>query len=820
MSFYGHPYVISPACYPQQQHGHQHPFQQRTPSPAFAQQQVQQRAPQASQADMAALANEERQALAYLQSVRRRREAAEAAAALEARERARAQAEREAALRAAAERHNQLIQAARRERALREALERERQREAAFAQAMQARRAEQVQAAIEAERRRQTAAAEAYARAVAEHRQRAAAPQAKPQAQAQAPAQPQTQPQAQTQPQTHDHAHPQTQEEFEEFDLDGLNGLLGQLFGFNIASQPVDAPREPSEVKKPAEKPAEKKTEEKPKETPAATSEPSAPDTTTVAKEAAAKHTDDGSELPEELNALLNQFLGLNIAPAEEGERGNPKAPQQLVGNAVQDLNAFLSQYGLEFVPEDETDTEEEEASEPPHFRVTNEAGWAALPTENDKNAAKPAASTEDKKAAEPTSTPAAATTATATETPKPKPTSTDKPRLPRQASREPDEDAPFTSTLGSYQQLPPYLRDILSQMEFALTGEEHEHDAECGCNPETRTPCARGEDGRPCAAHRRKHRRERMMEKKRQSKERKQARLAKRFGEATEDKSGSAGGIPAETSDAVAKEHQNVFADAARAATHDKVSAEEAKKEAIPADASVADVKAHRSIAEQAAEEVREHPIDVSKVVAAQEAREEAIPKDVSGAEVAEHRSAAAEAAKAARVESAAHSQLHADAPAFKPKAEKQKQQKQFKPSTPEAEAAIKTLDGIEAKLQEMTSSFKFPRSLAFAPSLADVTQPPLLYSRNNTAYHAQAHNLMQLLLAVDDVQSGGDKAVRQRRKQVVKEIEAALNGLERKRDDAWAEVRARRERGESDESEDEWAVGNTTDATSDLEA
>ncbi|CAK9783199.1 hypothetical protein CC85DRAFT_287564 [Cutaneotrichosporon oleaginosum] len=798
MSYYGHPYVIPQGYYYPQQAGRQ----PQTPVPAAS-------------ASAEQLALEERQALAYLQSVRRRREAAEAAMALEAKERQRAQAEREEALRAAAERHNALIQAARRERAIREALERERQREAAFQQALQAHQAQQVQAAIEAERRRQTAAAEAYARALGEHRQRSqrSLPTQAPQCQIAAPFSPS--PLAKVQQPAAFAPRPETTlQPHDEVDLDGINALLGQLFGFNLATEPTEEPPVPKPKK---ETPQTKAEPSMPADEAKAATSP--PQTAPATAQPAARK--DDAELPEDLNELLNQFLGLNVAPAAEGERSNLKASQQLVGNAVEDLNAFLGQYGLEFVPESESESDSEyqtpktsvDTQDEPKAKITNESGWAVLPAENDKNAKSAAPTVTPANTAQPT--PPTQLTAERDAPAPPK----DKEERHRQASREPDEEAPFTSTLSSYQNLPPYLRDILSQMEAAMCEED-----QCECNPETRTPCVHGPDGMPCAAHRQRTRRERALAKKRAAKERREQRRAKKFATAQDDK--DAAGIPLGASPNDTVVHHDVYAQAAAAGAaveHEvadaNVSAQEAREEAIPENEPQSVVDEHRSVAEQAvaagtSQLHAPHPTTESQEkIDAREEQQEAIPSEASKTDIAAHREIAEEVA------AKPHSELRADAPAFQSKSDKKT--KDAQPSSPEAEESVQKLNAISQQLKATCAKFKFPRTLSFSPSLADATQPPLLYTRNNHAYHAQAHSLMQLLLAVDGVQSHGDKAVRNRRKAVVKEIEGALNDLEKGRDAKWAEVKARRERGESDDDDDDWILtGDTTDATSDLDA
>ena len=80
----------------------------------------------------------------------------------------------------------------------------------------------------------------------------------------------------------------------------------------------------------------------------------------------------------------------------------------------------------------------------------------------------------------------------------------------------------------------------------------------------------------------------------------------------------------------------------------------------------------------------------------------------------------------------------------------------------------------------------------------------PALLFNRTNSPYHVQANKLLELLLQADSVSSGGDKEVRKRRKEVVKDVEGAIEELERKRDGLWSEVKERRENG-AVESEDD---------------
>ena len=129
----------------------------------------------------------------------------------------------------------------------------------------------------------------------------------------------------------------------------------------------------------------------------------------------------------------------------------------------------------------------------------------------------------------------------------------------------------------------------------------------------------------------------------------------------------------------------------------------------------------------------------------------------------------------------------------------------------------SIAKLDTISHELFLATESFEFPFNLAFAHPL-ETTElvPSLPFNKTNSAYHAQAHKLLQLLLAADGISSQGDKDVRQRRKEVVRAVEGAIEALEKKRDALWDQVKVRREAGEESEAESTSSAASTT---SDLE-
>ncbi|WVQ76250.1 hypothetical protein IAR50_005915 [Cryptococcus sp. DSM 104548] len=113
----------------------------------------------------------------------------------------------------------------------------------------------------------------------------------------------------------------------------------------------------------------------------------------------------------------------------------------------------------------------------------------------------------------------------------------------------------------------------------------------------------------------------------------------------------------------------------------------------------------------------------------------------------------------------------------------------------------SLSTLDDIQHRFESLRASFTFPEHLSFAKTSPGSHAPPLLFDRNNSAYHAQVNALLQLLLQTDSINSGGEKAVRQKRKEVVKKVEDELERLERLRDDLWEDVKEKRERGEEGE-------------------
>lgn len=507
MSYYGHPFIIP--SYAQQQQG-------------------------VSGYDLADIHNEEQTALAYLASVQRRRQAAEAAQQLAQRERQRAAAERERAIRIAQQRQAQIEAAARRERAVREAAERERQRERAMQQALQQKRQQEVARAISAERHRQAMAAAAYQRALAQHRaqqgqqgkqqgQQRQLPSTTSQQQQQQQSQQYQQQRQQVGASSGAQHHPSAATaaaltapggpDDDDAGLEGINSLLGSMFGFNLAPGP-----EPATPQPPKRKPQQQKQQRQQpstQQTSTSTQQPQQQGDAPLSLrqqiqqgEAARRQQqpqqqqqgqqgqqqrqgkgqevqpmlgiegEDGSvSFPPELNDLLAQMLGLQVGPAAPGETQRNDAGE-VVGNAVEGLNELLGQYGLQFVPDDEADDAQQQQGQQTQAKGTHDAP-SGLPAPN--------LSSKD---ATPSSQQQTSTQQQQQQTqqtqqqhdnshldPSAKPFQPKK----KDQKKKTESKAPVTSTLDNYTDLPPFLRDLLGQMEFAIGQDEHPCSGVCG---------------------------------------------------------------------------------------------------------------------------------------------------------------------------------------------------------------------------------------------------------------------------------------------------------------------------------------------------
>ncbi|KAI0830325.1 hypothetical protein BC628DRAFT_1474239 [Trametes gibbosa] len=124
----------------------------------------------------------------------------------------------------------------------------------------------------------------------------------------------------------------------------------------------------------------------------------------------------------------------------------------------------------------------------------------------------------------------------------------------------------------------------------------------------------------------------------------------------------------------------------------------------------------------------------------------------------------------------------------------------------------SLAQITSVEDALRKLESTFEFPPHLDFvnpvpadAPSVAenstDSDEPgPLAYTPNNSPVHAYEHALSELLTQLDAVESNGDLSVRGRRKEVVREVERALEEIERRVEESRERERERsRERRRS---------------------
>ncbi|TBU59990.1 hypothetical protein BD310DRAFT_976159 [Dichomitus squalens] len=97
-----------------------------------------------------------------------------------------------------------------------------------------------------------------------------------------------------------------------------------------------------------------------------------------------------------------------------------------------------------------------------------------------------------------------------------------------------------------------------------------------------------------------------------------------------------------------------------------------------------------------------------------------------------------------------------------------------------------------VEDALRKLETTFEFPAQLDF---VSDPLPSPsaLGYTTNNAPVHAYEHALNQLLTRLDGVESNGDDEVRGRRREVVKEVERALEAMERRVEESRGRSRER---------------------------
>lgn len=144
---------------------------------------------------------------------------------------------------------------------------------------------------------------------------------------------------------------------------------------------------------------------------------------------------------------------------------------------------------------------------------------------------------------------------------------------------------------------------------------------------------------------------------------------------------------------------------------------------------------------------------------------------------------------------------------------------------------SALRTIDSHRTKFAHLKAGFRFPSSIDFAtgPSshdhvsvpvdptalaalvLADGVsveegrsrRPQLAYTSQNAQVHAYLEELNRLLSALDAVESGGDKEVRERRKGIVREVEAEAERVEAVVGEVWSRWQTQRESKGSQQAE-----------------
>ncbi|GAA5882004.1 hypothetical protein JCM16303_003504 [Sporobolomyces ruberrimus] len=107
---------------------------------------------------------------------------------------------------------------------------------------------------------------------------------------------------------------------------------------------------------------------------------------------------------------------------------------------------------------------------------------------------------------------------------------------------------------------------------------------------------------------------------------------------------------------------------------------------------------------------------------------------------------------------------------------------------------AALENLASLASSFSERQSTFVDPTSFTFQSSPSDSTSasgsaPHLAFGSANSSFLAHEDFLVNLLSKIDAVQSGGDRQVKQERKELVKKVEKELARLDAMRERAWEE-------------------------------
>ncbi|GAA5897093.1 hypothetical protein JCM8208_006168 [Rhodotorula glutinis] len=105
--------------------------------------------------------------------------------------------------------------------------------------------------------------------------------------------------------------------------------------------------------------------------------------------------------------------------------------------------------------------------------------------------------------------------------------------------------------------------------------------------------------------------------------------------------------------------------------------------------------------------------------------------------------------------------------------------------------QAALDTLNRLSNEFDSRLSSFASPSTLTFqsppSTSTSTTMTPPLAYGKPNAAFLGHEDFLVSLLSKVDAVSSGGDKVIKQARRDLVKRVEVELAKLDQLKEHEW---------------------------------
>ncbi|KAG8921229.1 hypothetical protein FRC02_000372 [Tulasnella sp. 418] len=100
----------------------------------------------------------------------------------------------------------------------------------------------------------------------------------------------------------------------------------------------------------------------------------------------------------------------------------------------------------------------------------------------------------------------------------------------------------------------------------------------------------------------------------------------------------------------------------------------------------------------------------------------------------------------------------------------------------------SMDSISGIQAKFDSLKALYQPPAQLEFS---SEASGPVLLYNSNNAPFNKYENDLTKLLTKLDEVESHGDAEVREKRKSLVKLIEAELEELDNKKVEEWKKSR-----------------------------